>query len=104
MVIEVKPLQPEKHPHPNEVTEEGMMIEAKPLQSLKQRPPNEVTEEEMVIEVKPLQSEKHCSLNEVTTKLIPSLLLTFSGTTISPEYLLSVLGIRVAVLAPVSNK
>ena len=103
MVIEVKPLQPEKHPHPNEVTEEGMMIEAKPLQSLKQRPPNEVTEEGIVIEVKPLHLEKQSSLKEVIRYSTPSLLITFSGTTISPEYF-SVFGIRVAVLAPVSNK
>ena len=37
MVIEVKPLQPEKHHEPNEVTEEGMVIEVKPLQPLKQK-------------------------------------------------------------------
>ena len=32
MVIEVKPLQPEKQDLPNEVTDEGMVIEVKPLQ------------------------------------------------------------------------
>ena len=32
MVIEVKPLQPEKQLSPNEVTEEGIVIEVKPLQ------------------------------------------------------------------------
>ena len=31
MVIEVKPLQPEKQHLPNEVTDEGMVIEVKPL-------------------------------------------------------------------------
>ena len=36
MVIEVKPLQPEKQDPPNEVTEEGMVIEVKPLQPSKQ--------------------------------------------------------------------
>ena len=81
MVIEVKPLQPSKQDSPNEVTDEGMVIEVKPLQSLKQEAPN-----------------------EVTTYSTPSLPLTFSGIIISPEYLPSVLGIRVAVLAPVSNK
>ena len=56
MVIEVKPLQPEKQYSPNEVTDEGMVIEVKPLQPEKQEVPNEVTDEGMVIEVKPLQS------------------------------------------------
>ena len=56
MVIEVKPLQPEKQAPPNEVTDEGMVIEVKPLQPSKQSQPNEVTDEGMVIEVKPLQS------------------------------------------------
>ena len=32
MVIEVKPLQPEKQYSPNDVTDEGMVIEVKPLQ------------------------------------------------------------------------
>ena len=36
MVIVVKPLQLEKQPNPNEVTEEGMVIEVKPLQPWKQ--------------------------------------------------------------------
>ena len=31
MLIEVKPLQPEKQEPPKEVTEEGMVIEVKPL-------------------------------------------------------------------------
>ena len=55
MVIEVKPLQPEKQALPNEVTDEGMVIEVKPLQPEKQPQLNEVTDEGMVIEVKPLQ-------------------------------------------------
>ena len=54
MVIEVKPLQPEKQELPNEVTDEGMVIEVKPLQPSKQDQSNEVTDEGMVIEVKPL--------------------------------------------------
>ena len=63
MVIEVKPLQPEKQELPNEVTDEGMVIEVKPLQPLKQEAPN-----------------------EVTTYSTPSLPLTFSGIMmISPE-------------------
>ena len=33
MVMEVKPLQPEKQKLPNEVTEEGMVIDFIPLQS-----------------------------------------------------------------------
>ena len=37
MVIEVKPLQPEKQDLPNEVTDEGMVIEVKPLQKVKQQ-------------------------------------------------------------------
>ena len=56
MVIEGKPLQPEKQELPNEVTDEGMVIEVKPLQPLKQEAPN-----------------------EVTTYSTPSLPLTFSG-------------------------
>ena len=36
MVIEGKPLQLEKQPSLNEVTEEGMVIEVKPLQPEKQ--------------------------------------------------------------------
>ncbi len=56
MVMEVKPLQPEKQASPNEVKDEGMVIEVKPLQAKKQYSPNDVTEEGMVIEVKPLQS------------------------------------------------
>jgi len=32
MVIEVKPLQPQKQDLPNEVTDEGMVIEVKPQQ------------------------------------------------------------------------
>ncbi len=44
-----------------------MVIEAKPLQPEKQDPPNEVTDEGMVIEVKLSQSLKQDSLNEVTT-------------------------------------
>ena len=57
MVIEVKPLQPEKQPSPNEVTDEGMVIDVKPLQPEKQWSPNEVTDEGMVIDVKPLQPQ-----------------------------------------------
>ena len=86
MVIEVKPLQSLKQDSPNEVTEEGMVIEVKPLQSLKQDSPNEVTEEGMVTEVKSLQPLKHSVPNEVTLYSTPSLLLTFLGTTMSPEY------------------
>ena len=75
MVIEVKPLQPEKQELPNEVTDEGMVIEVKPRQPLKQEAPN-----------------------EVTTYSTPSLPLTFSGIMmISPEYFPSVLGRSVAV-------
>ena len=81
MVIEVKPLQKEKHSAPNEVTDEGMVIEVKPLQSSKQDAPN-----------------------EVTTYSTPSLPLTFSGIIISPEYLPSVLGTSVAVFVSESNK
>ena len=55
MVMEVKPLQPEKQDVPKEVTEEGMVIEVKPLQPEKHQSPKEVTEEGMVMEVKPLQ-------------------------------------------------
>ena len=40
-----------------------MVIDVKPLQPEKQDPPNEVTDEGMVIEVKPLQSERECKLN-----------------------------------------
>ena len=58
----------------------------------------------MVMEVKPLQPEKQDAPNEVTLYSTPSLLLIFLGTTMSPEYWPSVLGIRAAVFAPVSNK
>ena len=34
MVIEVKPLQPEKQASPNDVTDEGMVIEVKPLHTV----------------------------------------------------------------------
>ena len=81
-----------------------MVIEVKPLHHRKQSWPNEVTDEGMMIEVKPLQSSKHLSPNEVTLYSTSSLLLIFSGTTISPEYLSFVLATKVAVLAPVSNK
>ena len=84
-MIEVKPMQSEKHLSPKEVTEEGMMIEVKPRQPEKQLEPNEVTEEGMVIEVKPLQCQKQPGPNEVTLYSTPSVLFTFSGTTISPE-------------------
>ena len=104
MVIEVKPLQPPKQQYPKEVTEEGMMIEVKRLQPEKQEPPKEVTEEGMMIEVKPLQPSKHLSPNEVTLYSTPSLLLTFSGTTISPEYPPFVLAIREADFVPGSKR
>ena len=82
MVIEVKPLQPEKQPLPNDVTDEGMVIEVKPLQFLKQDAPN-----------------------VVTTYSTPSLPLTFSGIMmISPEYFPSFLGRSVAVFVSESNK
>ena len=104
IVIEVKRLQPEKQEPPKEVTEEGMVIEVKPLQNPKQRSPNEVTEEGMVIEVKPPQFEKQDPPNEVTLYSAPSLLLTFSGTTISPKYSPFFLGIREAVFVSVSKR
>ena len=69
MVIEVKPLQLQKHLSPIEVTDEGMVIEVKFLQSSKQEEPN-----------------------EATIYSTPSLPLTFSGIIISPEYLPSVFG------------
>ena len=104
MVIEVKPLQNEKQPSPNEVTDEGMVIEVKPRQPSKHNSPNEVTDEGMVIEVKPLQSLKQDAPNEVTTYSTPSLPLTFSGIIISPEYFPSILGRSVAVFVSDSNK
>ena len=104
MVIEVKPLQYEKQELPNEITDEGMAIEVKPLQYEKQELPNEVTDEGMVIEVKPLQPKKQEAPNEVTTYSTPSLPLTFSGIIISPEYSPSVLGTSVAVFVSDSNK
>ena len=55
IVIEVKPLQPQKHHFPNEGTDEGIVMEVKPLQPVKQCPPNDVTDEGIVMEVKPLQ-------------------------------------------------
>ena len=80
------------------------MIEVKRLQPEKQEPHKEVTEEGMMIEVKPLQPSKHLSPNEVTLYSTPSLLLTFSGTTISPEYPPFVLAIREAVFVPGSKR
>ena len=73
------------------------MIEVKPLQPEKQERPNEVTGEGMVIEVKPLQPSKQDFPNEVTLYSTLSLLLTFSGTTISPEYLPFVFSSKEAV-------
>ena len=81
-----------------------MVIEVKPLQPEKQELPNEVTDEGMVTEVKPLQPLKHSSPNEVTTYSTPSLSLTFSGIMISPEYFPSFLGRSVAVFVSESNK
>ena len=104
MVIEVKPLQPQKQLPPIEVTDEGMVIEVKPLQPSKQEAPNEVTDEGILIEVKPLQSLKQEAPNEVTTYSTPSLPLTFSGIIISPEYFPSLLGKSVAVFVSDSNK
>ena len=52
---EVKPIQPEKHSRPNDVTEDGMVREVKPVQPEKQLSPNEVTLEGMVMEIKPIQ-------------------------------------------------
>ena len=43
MVIEVKPVQPQKHPIPKLVTELGIVIEVKPLQPRKQWSPKLVT-------------------------------------------------------------
>ena len=81
-----------------------MVIEVKPSHSSKQYFPNEVTDEGMVIEVKSLHLRKQSSPNAVTTYFTPSLPLTFSGTTISPEYSSLVLAIREAVFVLVSNK
>ena len=44
MVMEVKPLQPEKQSSPKLVTELGMVMEIKPLQPKKQSFPKLVTE------------------------------------------------------------
>lgn len=103
-MIEVKPRQPEKQDSPKDVTEEGMVIEVKPLQPPKQDLPNEVTEEGRVIEVKSPQPWKQASSNEVTLYSTPSLLLTFSGTTISPEYFSFVLATREAVFKSDSKR
>ena len=43
MVMEVKPLQPEKQKSPKLVTELGMVMEVKPLQPEKQKSPKLVT-------------------------------------------------------------
>ena len=81
-----------------------MVIEVRHMQPLKQYSPNEVTEEGIIIEVKHLQSSKHLSTSEVTLYSTPSLLLTFSGTTISPEYLPLLLETREAVFVSGSKK
>ncbi len=57
MVMEVKPLQPEKQEAPKLVTEFGMVMEVKPSQNAKQTSPKLVTVSGMVMEVKPLQPE-----------------------------------------------
>ena len=54
IVIEVKPVQPEKHPS-KLVTELGIVIEVKPQQYSKHLSPKLVTELGIVIEVKPVQ-------------------------------------------------
>ena len=105
MVIEVKPLQPEKQDSLNEVTDEEMVIEGKPLKLEKQDSPNEVTDEGMVIEVKPLQPSKQAAPYEATIYSTPSLPLTFSEIMmISSEYFPSFLGRSVAVFVSESNK
>ena len=52
MVIEVKLLQPEKHPVPKLVTDDGMVTEVKLLQTAKHSSPKLLTDDGMVIEVK----------------------------------------------------
>ena len=81
-----------------------MIIDSNCIQPWKHELPKEVTEEGMMTDNKLPQSKKHLSPNEVTIYSTPSLLLTFSGTTISPEYLSFVLAIREAVFVSASNK
>lgn len=50
--------QPEKQYSSNEVTDEGIVMEIKPLQPLKHPFLNVVTDEEIMMEVKPLQPLK----------------------------------------------
>ena len=54
--MEVKPLQPEKHDPPIEVTDEGIVMEVKLLQPRKHPTLNELTDEGIVMEVKLIQS------------------------------------------------
>ena len=76
-MIEVKPLQSQKQPSPNNVTEEGMEIEVKPLQSSKQLGPISVTPEGMVKLVKPLQPLKADSPIEVTPEGMVNVVVLF---------------------------
>ena len=98
----VKPEQPQKHISPKEVTEEGIVMLVKPEQFRKQPEPKEVTDEGIVTLFNPSHSLNALSPNAVTGYSTPSLAITFSGTTISPEYF-SPLGLAVSAAALASE-
>ena len=98
MVTLVRPEQREKHQPLNEVTEEGMVTLVRLEQPSKQQFPNEVTEEGMVTLVRLVQYLKQLYPIEVTEYPVPSLAVTLSGMTISPEYSVPLLDTTVAVL------
>ena len=66
MVMEVKPVQPEKAQAPIEVTELGIIMEVKPVQFPKAASPIKVTEFGIVMDVNPVQFVKAHSPIEVT--------------------------------------
>ncbi len=73
-------------------------------QELKQELPKNVTEEGIAMLVKPTHSLKALSPKAVTGNSVPSLAVTFSGTTTSPEYFASLLATTVAVFASLSSR
>ena len=96
--------QSSKHLYPSEVTDEGIMMLANLEQPEKHELPKAVTDEGMIILVKLEQSLNAFSPNFVTGYSAPSLAFTFSGTTISPEYLSPLLATTVAVFASESMR
>ena len=84
MVIDAKPVQPEKALYPIEVTPSGMAIEVRPVQPSKAPYTIEVILSGMLIDVKPVQPEKAYAPIEVTVYVF-ALYSTPAGIINSPE-------------------